>query len=65
MVAWDHQGKYILVSLFIWGGGYIGIIDTRTKGVFVLFCAMNYSYTGTGASLGDQSVHTALMSTGK
>ncbi len=61
----DRSNKYVLARLFARGGGYVGIIDTRTKGAVALFRVTKYSHTGdTGAPTGDRLVHMTFWSAG-
>lgn len=60
----DATNMYVAVSLFTKGGGYVGIIDTRTRGGVALFRVTKYNYTGAAAG-GDRSVHMPLWSNGK
>ncbi len=61
----DPSNKYVLASLFAKGGGYVGIIDSRSKGAVALFRVTKYSHTGdTGAPSGDRSVHMTFWSAG-
>ncbi|KAL3768914.1 hypothetical protein ACHAW5_008829 [Stephanodiscus triporus] len=56
----DPSNKYILASLFTRGGGYVGIINTRTKGAVALFRVTSYSYKeGSSTTITDRSVHMA------
>ncbi len=63
----DPSNKYVLASLFARGGGYVGIIDTRTRGAVALFRVTKYRHegitTGTTPS-GDRSVHMTLWTSG-
>lgn len=58
----DPRNKYVLASLFAKGGGYVGIIDTRSKGAVALFRVTKYSHAG--APSGDRSVHMTFWSAG-
>ena len=60
----DATNMYVAVSLFTKGGGYVGIIDTRTRGGVALFRATKYDFTGAAAG-GDRSVHMPFWSNGK
>lgn len=53
------SNKYVLASIFARGGGYVGIIDTRTKEAIALFRVTNFSFSD-GA--GDRSVHMGFWS---
>ena len=59
----DPSNKYVLASLFAKGGGYVGTIDTRTKGAVALFRVTKYSFQGSPAG-GDRSVHMTFWSAG-
>ena len=60
----DPSNKYVLASLFAKGGGYVGIIDTRTRGAVALFRVTKYSYTEGLNTASDRSVHMAFWSAG-
>lgn len=60
----DATNMYVAVALFTKGGGYVGIIDARTRGAVALFRATKYNYTGAAAG-GDRSVHMPFWSNGK
>jgi hypothetical protein len=55
--------KYVLANIFAPGGGYVGIIDTRTKESIALFRVTKYAFTGMDA--GDRSVHMSFWSAGR
>ena len=61
----DPGNKYVLASLFAKGGGYVGIIDTRTRGAVTLFRVTKYSYTEGPNTASDRSVHMTFWSAGK
>ena len=61
----DPGNKYVLASLFAKGGGYVGIIDTRTRGAVALFRVTKYSYTEGLNTTSDRSVHMTFWSAGK
>lgn len=57
----DPTSKYVLANIFARGGGYVGIIDTRTKEAIALFRVTSFAFTG---GSGDRSVHMSFWSTG-
>jgi hypothetical protein len=50
----DPQSKYAALSMFVPGGGYIGIVDTVTKEAIALFRATRFGF---GVQTSGRSVH--------
>ncbi len=53
MIA-DPQSRYVTANIFAPGGGYVGIIDTRTKGAVALF---RVTGTNVNGGVATRSVH--------
>ena len=61
----DPSNKYVLFILFAKGGGYVGIIYTRTRGAVALFRVTKYQYTDPDlGSISNRSVHMTFWSAG-
>ena len=56
----DATNMYVAVALFTKGYGYVGIIDTRTRGGVALFRATKYDFTGAAAGGDPLSSHAIL-----
>ncbi|KAG7367631.1 hypothetical protein IV203_030302 [Nitzschia inconspicua] len=56
----DPFGKYTAASLFVPGGGYVGIIDTNTKQAIGLFRVTGFTFEGQTTSA--RSVHMCIWS---
>jgi hypothetical protein len=53
----DPYNKYAALSMFVPGGGYIGIVDTRTKEAIALFRATRFRLKVAGVDTFGRSVH--------
>ena len=53
----DPTNRYVTANIFTPKGGYVGIIDTETKGAIALF-----RVAATGGSVGQRSVHMSFWS---
>ncbi|CZF85663.1 hypothetical protein [Grimontia marina] len=53
----DPQNRYVTANIFAPSGGYVGIIDTRTKGAVALF---RVTGTNDGGNVGTRSVHMSF-----
>jgi hypothetical protein len=51
------QSKYAALSMFIPGGGHIGIVDTATKEAIALFRATQFGFSFNGVRPSGRSVH--------
>ncbi|KAG7373873.1 hypothetical protein IV203_012968 [Nitzschia inconspicua] len=59
-VIQDPYGKYVAASVFVPGGGYVGIIDTNTKQAIALFRVTGFTFEGQTTSA--RSVHMCIWS---
>jgi hypothetical protein len=53
----DPLSKYAALSMFVPGGGYIGIVDTVTKEAIALFRTTRFGFTVNGLQMSGRSVH--------
>lgn len=57
----DPTGNYVAGSFFAPGGGYVGIIDTRTKHAVALFRATGFTFAGQSET--QRTVHMSTWTT--
>ncbi|KNC76682.1 hypothetical protein SARC_10828 [Sphaeroforma arctica JP610] len=55
----DASNNYVLINMFMPGGGYIGVVDSRTKEAVALFRVTKFQYAtdGAGSTAETRSVH--------